>query len=563
MSIYRVGDKLGLENAHLFINSETNIASWAIGDDPAIPLAGSSAPASVVSSEIWVNGAYTGTDSDGTLEKPFKTFSAAIASITSDCAIHLAPGVYTEAASVTMPSHAAVIYGNQATLEITGNFFVYIGSQISNLGLSVSGILSSCSCYWEHCYITAGSITSLGEMRLNFCEVSGDITINADKGLDANASEITGRIIAGGASCRLLNCVVICNSASPAIVSTAGYLICVGVLVQNAGAGGDITCDNGASTVPNIFSSVTCATGGIACGSAATIINSPVRVASGATVSGTAIQPLKMYMALGSDATGDLYCRGADGLLTRIPIGDTTGKVLAVNETKTGYVFITPPSGLPEIGSAGQVLAVNSEATGYEFITLSGGSVTINAQVDSYTLVLGDKGKLITMSKASSTVLTIPLNASVEYPTGAWVDIANTGAGACAITASSGVTLNTVDGGVVTIYQNQMIRIVKTGTDAWIIDPPNDTVATSETTATSTYTADYATWKIHRLKTTAATECALTVQNIPLGKSLVIRVDNTAAGSVSFGGTVYIQTTDATVRFLSFTNVTGTIEIVL
>ncbi len=89
-----------------------------------------------------------------------------------------------------------------------------------------------------------------------------------------------------------------------------------------------------------------------------------------------------------------------------------------------------------------------------------------------------------------------------------------------------------------------------------------DTVASSETTVTTSYTADWDTATIHRIKTTASTECALTVQDIPLGKALVIRVDNSAAGSVSFGGNTIISTSSATVRFISFTNVTGTIELV-
>jgi len=88
----------------------------------------------------------------------------------------------------------------------------------------------------------------------------------------------------------------------------------------------------------------------------------------------------------------------------------------------------------------------------------------------------------------------------------------------------------------------------------------SDVVASSETTVTSTYTADYDTATIHRIKTTASTACTLTVQDIPSGKSLIIRVDNSAAGSVSFGADECISTSQTGIKFLTFVNVTGTIE---
>ena len=87
-----------------------------------------------------------------------------------------------------------------------------------------------------------------------------------------------------------------------------------------------------------------------------------------------------------------------------------------------------------------------------------------------------------------------------------------------------------------------------------------DTVAASETTVTASYTADWDTATIHRIKTTASTACALTVQDIPLGKALTIRVDNTAAGSVAFNSSEIVPASNAGIIFLTFINVTGSIE---
>ncbi|MPN50784.1 hypothetical protein SDC9_198417 [bioreactor metagenome] len=96
-------------------------------------------------------------------------------------------------------------------------------------------------------------------------------------------------------------------------------------------------------------------------------------------------------------------------------------------------------------------------------------AVTINAQTGtSYTLVLADQSKLVTMSNASANTLTIPLYSSVAYPTGAWIDVVNTGAGSCTITAASGVTFNGTDGGTKAISQWSGTRLYKIDTNTWI-----------------------------------------------------------------------------------------------
>lgn len=96
-------------------------------------------------------------------------------------------------------------------------------------------------------------------------------------------------------------------------------------------------------------------------------------------------------------------------------------------------------------------------------------AVTINAQTGtSYTLVLADQSKLVTMSNASANVLTIPLNSSVAYPTGSWIDVVNIGAGTCTITAASGVTFNGTDGGTKAVSQWSGTRLYKIDTNTWI-----------------------------------------------------------------------------------------------
>ena len=71
------------------------------------------------------------------------------------------------------------------------------------------------------------------------------------------------------------------------------------------------------------------------------------------------------------------------------------------------------------------------------------GSVGVNAQTGTtYTPVLGDNGKLVTLNNASAITVSIPTNASVTYAVGAQINFAwITGAGQPTIqAASSGTT---------------------------------------------------------------------------------------------------------------------------
>lgn len=66
----------------------------------------------------------------------------------------------------------------------------------------------------------------------------------------------------------------------------------------------------------------------------------------------------------------------------------------------------------------------------------------INAQTGTtYTTVLDDNGKLVTLSNASSITLTIPPNSSVAYPVGAQLNLAQLGAGQVTFAGGSGVTI--------------------------------------------------------------------------------------------------------------------------
>lgn len=67
----------------------------------------------------------------------------------------------------------------------------------------------------------------------------------------------------------------------------------------------------------------------------------------------------------------------------------------------------------------------------------------INAQTGTtYTPVLADNGRLVTLSNASAITLTVPLNSSVAYPVGAQINIQQIGAGQVTVVGDTGVTVN-------------------------------------------------------------------------------------------------------------------------
>ena len=69
-------------------------------------------------------------------------------------------------------------------------------------------------------------------------------------------------------------------------------------------------------------------------------------------------------------------------------------------------------------------------------------NLTLNAQTGTtYTLVLTDNGRLVTLSNAAAITLTVPTNASVAFATGAVINIQQIGAGQVTVAGAAGVTV--------------------------------------------------------------------------------------------------------------------------
>lgn len=92
----------------------------------------------------------------------------------------------------------------------------------------------------------------------------------------------------------------------------------------------------------------------------------------------------------------------------------------------------------------------------------------VNAQTGtSYTLVLTDAGKQVTMNNASASTLTIPPNASVAFDVGVTIVVIQLGAGAVTLTAGAGVTISTQATSLV-MAQYQVATLIKQATNTWI-----------------------------------------------------------------------------------------------
>lgn len=114
--------------------------------------------------------------------------------------------------------------------------------------------------------------------------------------------------------------------------------------------------------------------------------------------------------------------------------------------------------------TAGQVLTAAQMTT----LQASIWSDDVNTQTGtSYTLVLTDAGKQVTMSNASASTLTVPLNSSVAYAIGVKIQVINLGAGIVTITPTGGVTISSL-ATTLAMAQYQVATLIKVSTDTWI-----------------------------------------------------------------------------------------------
>lgn len=95
----------------------------------------------------------------------------------------------------------------------------------------------------------------------------------------------------------------------------------------------------------------------------------------------------------------------------------------------------------------------------------------INTQTDNYTLALTDAGKTVEMNSGTAKAVTIPAFATIAIPVDSYVNIVRYGAGALTVVGATGVTINGVSAGTVTIGARYGgVLLYKRGTNEWVAE---------------------------------------------------------------------------------------------
>jgi hypothetical protein len=98
-------------------------------------------------------------------------------------------------------------------------------------------------------------------------------------------------------------------------------------------------------------------------------------------------------------------------------------------------------------------------------------TIGTNNKTSSYTLVITDQSKIIEVNSSSATNISIPLDSSVNFPTGTYIVVMQTGTGQVTLDPIIGVgefvTVNTTPG-LKLRTQWSMVTLIKRGTNLWV-----------------------------------------------------------------------------------------------
>ena len=141
-------------------------------------------------------------------------------------------------------------------------------------------------------------------------------------------------------------------------------------------------------------------------------------------------------------------------------------------------------------GQTGKALRINNSAGSQKFAVAFDGTLTfqdgstqttaatydpnfvVNAQSGTtYTLVIGDAQKIVTLSNASSITLTVASNATQALPVGTQVTISQYGAGQVTVVGASSPTPVTINAtpGLKLRTQFSTATLIQTSTDNWLL----------------------------------------------------------------------------------------------
>jgi hypothetical protein len=98
-------------------------------------------------------------------------------------------------------------------------------------------------------------------------------------------------------------------------------------------------------------------------------------------------------------------------------------------------------------------------------------TITANSQSDTYTIVAGDEGKVVEMTKATASTLYIPTDATHNFAVGTVIKVCQYGAGQVTVAAvTPGTTaVHAPNGAVQTAYQYSSAEVRKHAANDWVL----------------------------------------------------------------------------------------------
>lgn len=207
-------------------------------------------------------------------------------------------------------------------------------------------------------------------------------------------------------------------------------------------------------------------------GTAATTASTAYATAAQGATADTAVQPARTITAgTGLTGGGDL---SANRTLA-VAYGTSSGTATQGNDSRLSAATDTT-SGIVELATTAEATtgtdttrAVTAAGVKAVADTLAPANQTINAQTGTtYTPVLTDASKIVTLSNASAITVTLPQDSDVAFPTGSRIDFIGIGAGLVTFAAGTGATLNGTPS-LVSRAQWSGVTAVKRAANTWVI----------------------------------------------------------------------------------------------
>lgn len=128
-------------------------------------------------------------------------------------------------------------------------------------------------------------------------------------------------------------------------------------------------------------------------------------------------------------------------------------------------------AGVPIGGATGQILA---KASGTNYDTLWSTflrAIQLTTETTNYALISGDEEDMLLIDNTNVRTVTVPTNATVAFPLGTRVRVAQINTGTVSIVGAAGVTLRYSAPLTPTLLgRGATVELIKIGTDEWILD---------------------------------------------------------------------------------------------